>query len=134
MANDSIEQVNEQVSNEQANNILSDVKKQLNADFGDSYDSELLLFINSVIGTLIQIGVGPDEGVTIDASSTWDSIIGNDKRLNSVKTYVALKVKKIFDPPENQAVKQSLEEQIKELEYRIFVTKDLDRINSKSSS
>lgn len=131
MANDVNEQ---QVSNGQANTILGDIKKQLNADFGDSYDSELVLFINSVIGTLIQIGIGPEDGVTIDASTTWDVLLGTDKRLNSVKTYIALKVKKIFDPPENQAVKQALEEEIKEFEYRNFITKDLDRINSKLNS
>ena len=131
MANDVNEQ---QASNGQVSTILEDIKKQLNADFGDSYDSELILFINSVIGTLIQIGIGPEDGVTIDASTTWDVLLGNDKRLNSVKTYVALKVKKIFDPPENQAVKQALEEEIKEFEYRNFITKDLDRINSKLNS
>lgn len=131
MANDVNEQ---QTSNEQVSTILSDIKKQLNADFGDSYDSELILFINSVIGNLIQIGIGPEDGVTIDVSTTWDVLLGNDKRLNSVKTYIALKVKKIFDPPENQAVKQALEEEIKEFEYRNFITKDLDRINSKLNS
>ena len=41
--------------------------------------------------------------------------------LDSVKTYVYLKVKLVFDPPLNSSLMDSFERQIKELEWRLNV-------------
>lgn len=60
--------------------------------------------------------------------------LGDDKRLESVKTYVFLKVKLIFDPPLQSSVIDAYREQIKEFEWRNYITKDNDRIDEEGGS
>lgn len=101
--------------------ILTTVKKTLGIDEADeSFDTDILLFINSVFSTLNQIGVGPDDGFQIeDKVATWDSLLGSDPRLNSVKAYTHLKVRMLFDPPATSFAIKAIEDQARELEVRI---------------
>lgn len=101
--------------------ILDDTKKILGLPVNDeSYDVDVLMHINSALSTLNQLGIGPDEGFLVeDASSTWDEFFGTDNRLNSVKTYVFLYVRKIFDPPATSFHLASMNEQIQELQWRL---------------
>ena len=111
--------------------ILNSIKKMLGIyPTVAEFDSELMLHINSVLASLIQMGVGPaDTGYVITSSTnTWTEFLSGDKRLESVKSYVYLKVRLIFDPPVQSSVIDAFEKQIKELEFRIYVTKDNDRI------
>jgi hypothetical protein len=99
--------------------ILTDVKHQLGLlPSDDSFDGDIMIAVNSAIATLSQLGVGPVEGFEIDTNTTWEQFV-NDKRLNSVKSYIFLKVKLMFDPPGTGFVLQSMERQIQELEFRI---------------
>lgn len=103
--------------------ILDSVKKVLGLtpDY-TAFDIDVIMHINSVFATLNQLGVGPLEGFTIeDNSTTWGEYIGTDKNLSSVKTYVWLKVRVLFDPPTMSFVLTSYEQQIKELEWRLNV-------------
>jgi hypothetical protein len=105
--------------------ILNDVKHNLGLLAEDtSFDVDIIIHINSAIATLTQLGVGPVEGFEIsDANNMWDEFV-DDKRLNSVKSYIFLKVKLMFDPPGTGFVLSSYENQIRELEYRINVVVD----------
>lgn len=114
--------------------ILTDIKKLLGVmQEDDSFDDELVLYINSVAGNLIQMGIGPEEGIDITKESKWSDIIGQDKRFASIKNYIHLKVKLLFDPPTNSTVKQSLDDQVKEFETRNFWTAELDAYKNNKS-
>lgn len=110
------------------NSILTSTKKILNvpADY-TVFDQDIIVHINSAFSTLNQLGLGPDDGFMIDdETATWDTFIGVDNRLNAVRTYVFLRVKLLFDPPVVSVVLQALQEQIKELEWRLMVVRDGD--------
>lgn len=88
----------------------------------DSFDLEIMTHINSVMLTLDQIGVGPVGGFLIeDAEAEWWDLLGEDPRLNAVKTLVWAKVKMLFDVPGTSFHINALQEQIREMEYRLTV-------------
>lgn len=101
--------------------ILTNIKETLNLPAGhDAFDAEILMHINSALGTLNQIGVGPVDGFMVTSNmQVWGDFIGDDKTLNPVKTYVQMRVKLLFDPPEIGFVLTAMKEQIKELEWRL---------------
>lgn len=106
--------------------ILLTVKKLSGVgDQDDSFDTDLITYINSVFGILWQLGVGPAEGYEIeDEGNIWKEFLPDRKYLNAVKTYIALKVKKVFDPPQNTSVLEALNNSINEYEWRINVMVD----------
>lgn len=103
--------------------ILNSTKKMLGLDPDyDAFDLDVMLHINSVFSTLTQLGVGPAEGFQIeDDSATWDTFLGTDVRLNQVKTYVFLRVRLLFDPPQTGFLTTSYEKQIEQIEWRLNV-------------
>lgn len=107
--------------------ILTSIKKMLGMteDYTE-FDTDLIIHINSVFSTLTQIGVGPPEGFMIeDESSEWNDFIGTESKWNFVKTYVYLKVRLLFDPPNSGSVMESINNQIKELEWRLFTEAEI---------
>jgi hypothetical protein len=112
-----------------SDSILTSVKKILSIpeDY-DVFDQDIILHINSVFSTLTQLGIGPVEGFMIaDATAEWDSFIGADLELNAVKTYVCLRVRLLFDPPSSSYAIEAMKEQVKELEWRLNVTREGDQ-------
>lgn len=106
-----------------SDSILTSIKAQLGI-FSEEigFDNDLILNINSVFSTLYQLGVGPDNGFTItDASSTWTEYLSNEVALDMVKAYMYLKVRMLFDPPSNSSYMNSVNEMIKEYEWRLNV-------------
>lgn len=84
------------------------------------FDTDIIIHINSVMLSLNQLGVGPDDGFMITGDEeTWDDFIEDKPILQAVKTYIGLKVKLLFDPPSTSFVLEAYERQIKELEWRI---------------
>ena len=72
-----------------------------------------------------QLGIGPTEGFMIeDSAAKWEEFLGTDKNLNPVKTYVYLRVRMLFDPPTTSFHLASLDEQRKELEWRLNVYRE----------
>lgn len=106
-----------------ADSILDDVRHILNVDSEYTvFDRDLILHINSVFSTLQQLGIGPEDGYMIeDATAEWNEFMGVDARLNAVKTYVYLRVRLLFDPPATSFAITALENQAKELEWRLEV-------------
>lgn len=100
--------------------ILNDVKHNLGLLEGDTaFDTDVMMHINTAISNLTQLGVGPVEGYEISgAENKWDEFV-DDKRLNSVKSYIFLKVTLMFNPPGTGFVLASYERQIQEMEFRI---------------
>lgn len=108
--------------------ILNGTKRILGiADVDDSFDIDVITHINSAFSTLNQLGIGPVEGFMIeDDAPTWDAFLGNDPRLNSVKSYVYLKVRMLFDPPSTARVIEAMESQITQYEWRLNVVREGD--------
>ena len=103
--------------------ILTSIKKLLGIpeDY-TQFDPDVIIHINSVLMILNQLGVGPSEGFSIqDSSAVWTDLVPDTRRIESIKSYVYLKVKLLFDPPQNSAVTSSYEKLIAELESRINI-------------
>jgi len=89
--------------------ILKDIREKVGLDAGtESFDSELLGHINSIIGELNQNGVGKFLVVT-DESQTWADLrdplqVEGNKMFATVPLFVALSTKMIFDPPPPSSV------------------------------
>ena len=87
------------------------------------FEPDLITHINTVFFTLYQLGVGDEPFVIASEDETWDDFhAGTD--LEAVKTYIYLKTRMFFDPPTNSALISAINEQIKELEFRINVAVD----------
>ena len=111
--------------------ILTSIKKMLGIDEEyDCFDTDIILHINSVLMILTQLGVGPSEGFIItDKTATWEDFLNDTKKLESVKSYVYLKVKLLFDPPLSSAVMDATNSLIRELEWRLNVAGEEDEQN-----
>lgn len=103
--------------------ILASVKKLLNIEEDDmSFDTDIGILINNEFMTLHQLGIGPDEGFAIeDASTKWFDFSTDKTLINTVKTFVFMKVRMIFDPPASSVVAESYNSRIRELEWRLNV-------------
>jgi hypothetical protein len=108
--------------------ILTSTKKILGLDASyTAFDPDVTTHINSAFSTLTQLGVGPAEGFMIeDETAVWDDflVMTDDLQYNSIKTYVYLRVRMLFDPPATSFVIAALNEQIKELEWRLNVHRE----------
>lgn len=86
----------------------------------DSFDADILTYINSAFYSLRQIGVGPKEGFVITgADQTWNDFDTNASLIGEVKTYIQQKVRLLFDPPNNSFLVSAIQENLKELEFRL---------------
>lgn len=117
--------------------ILTTVKKLNNvAEEYDVFDIDFIVHINSVFMSLWQMGVGPKTPFSIeDENASWDEFIPADNPYyNAVKSYVALKVGMLFDPPSNGTLNNSKEKQISELEWRLNWAAELGLASKVASS
>lgn len=108
------------------NSILNSIKKRLGiSEEYEHFDDDIIMDINSVFSILTQMGVGPSTGFIIDdQDAEWTDFMEDMIKLEFVKTYVYLKVRLMFDPPQSSAVTESINRQISELEWRIFIQAD----------
>lgn len=100
--------------------ILNTIKSMLGGIEDDNtFDTDIIVLINSAFQTLRQLGVGPAKGFTIsDSTSTWTDF-STGPEISNVKTYIYLKVKTIFDPPSSSTVMDAYKATISELEWRL---------------
>lgn len=108
--------------------ILNSIKAQLGICADDtSFDTELIVHINSVLAHVTQLGVGPKEGVSIvDDSATWEQLILDSMTLQNVKSLVYLRVKILFDPSASATVMKAHQEMAQEMEWRLLVQAEHD--------
>lgn len=102
--------------------ILTSIKKLLGIEeFYEHFDQDVITHINSAFFTLNQLGVGPEEGFSIqDKNKTWEAFT-EVSDLEAIKTYVYLKVRLVFDPPQIGHLVEAIRLQITELEWRLNV-------------
>ena len=101
--------------------ILESVKKLINAEGDEYFDTDIIIHINTIFSVLQQMGVGPEEGFSIDDDkSTWDEFTEDEPIFNMVKTYMAIRVKLFFDiASSNSYYITQLQAEADELEWRI---------------
>lgn len=105
------------------NSVLHSIKKPMGLEPEDnSYDSDLIFHINSVFLDLLQLGVGSITGFQIvDEKDIWSDFIPDSVLQNSVKEYVYLRVRLLFDPPTSATLVESMNNSINRLEWRIKI-------------
>ena len=104
--------------------ILTSIKKMLGiAEEYEQFDADIIMHINSVFMILTQLGVGPSEGFSIeDDSAIWSDFIQDSTNIESVKSYVYLRVKLLFDSTSlGSPVIEAMNRQISELEWRLNI-------------
>lgn len=103
--------------------ILTSIKKTLGiAEEYEHFDSDIIMHINSTFMILTQIGVGPEEGFSIKGKEeVWSDFITSEYSIELVKSYTFLRVKLLFDPPNNNALSESMNKMLNEFEWRIIV-------------
>ena len=107
--------------------ILLSVKKVLGiaAEYL-AFDEDVIMHINTALSTLTQLGVGPAAGFTVDnVDDDWNDFVDpTDHQYNAVKSYVFLRVRMLFDPPQTSYLINAMTDQIKELEWRLNVHRE----------
>lgn len=112
--------------------ILTSIKKMVGITAEDTqFDVDIVTHINSVFADLTQMGVGPSKGFSIwDDSAIWDDFISDSLLLQSVKSYMYLRVKILFDSASmGSATLASYERQIAQWEWRLNVAAESEEIN-----
>ena len=103
------------------NSILGSIKQMLGIDQSDtSFDDELIMHTNGALMIMTQLGVGPSGGFMITSDTEeWTDLLGDRTDLNLVFTDTYLRVRLIFDPPQNSFLVAAIEKQIAEYDWRI---------------
>ena len=105
--------------------ILPSIKKLLviNPEY-KAFDTDKIIHINTVFGILNQLGIGPSEGFYVEHGyEKWsDYTTANNE--NMIRTFVYLKVRLMFDPPTSSVLKDSINNTLAELEWRLYLEGD----------
>lgn len=104
--------------------ILNSTKKSLGIAAEYTYfDTDIIIHINSVFSSLELLGVGPsgDQFIITGPDETWDEFLGTQKNVNMVKSYIYMRVRLIFDPPQSGFGLDSLQKQIDKMEWLMMV-------------
>lgn len=110
--------------------ILVTIKKLLGIAKNDkSFDTDIVIHINSILMVLAQEGVIREGFLITDDSEIWMDCLIDQTNLEAIKTLIYLRVRLLFDPPSNSFVINSMNEQIKEFEWRLYTWKDNERID-----
>ena len=106
--------------------ILTSIKKLLGiTEDYDYFDQDIIMHINAAFMVLTQLGIGPSEGFLVtDDTDTWSDFIDDSTNLGSIQSYVYMKVKLMFDPPQNSFTVDSMTKLVNELEWRLNVAAD----------
>ena len=100
--------------------VLADVKNMLDIEWNNyDFDVELKLFINSAFSTPEMLGA-PTRATVADQEATWEQLLGGANP-PEIKPFVYLKVKQLFDPPQNAFLVTAMQHQLDELSWRITV-------------
>lgn len=109
--------------------ILVTVKKLMNIDPEEqAFDTDIVLLINSEFMVLKQLGIGPENGFSIsDYNEKWSDFTNDKDLIDTLKIYVALRVRMLFDPPASSIVADAINSRISECEWRLNVQAETNR-------
>jgi len=104
--------------------VLDDIKKYVGIEDGyTGFDFPLLVELQATLHTLSQLGV-TISNETVMGIEEWEDVIAETDSISSIKSYVCLKVKMVFDPPANTSILENLTARLRELESRILISCD----------
>lgn len=109
-----------------SNSILETIKKLsgINKDY-HVFDLDLIVSINSSFMILNQLGIGPEKPFSIKGSEeTWKDFFGDEEIFELAKSYIHLRSKLLFDPPNSGVLHEAVERQISEFEWRMHIQAD----------
>lgn len=107
--------------------IMLSTKKNVGiAEHDDSFDLDLIMNINTALAFAHQLGVGPELGFEINGpEETWLEFLGSESPLlNPVKTYIWLRVRMMFDPPQTSYHIKAANDLLREHEARIIMQRE----------
>lgn len=107
--------------------ILKGTKKILGLDEAyTEFDFDVITHVNTCFVRLKQLGIGPTGGFMIESDQEkWQDFTQGELDLNSVKTFVYLKVRLVFDPPGLSHHITAIKDQITELEHCLLTERNL---------
>ena len=102
--------------------ILKTIKQLVGCpDDFEQFDLDLTIHINSAFATLTHLGVGPKGGYRITGvDNAWSEFEEDTQKLSLIKDYVYIKTRLLFDPPTSGSLMDSLKEQLREMEWRLY--------------
>ena len=107
--------------------LLTIRKMRVGNEEDDSFDLDLLTHINTALYILRQHNVGDTRFVVTGTDETWSDFLGEDlDALQGVITYVDVYVHLMFDPPSSSYHTNLLNDQKRELEFRLNISTDPD--------
>ena len=99
--------------------ILNDIKPAVGVGENNlGFDDELLLHINSIKSSLVQMGLSEYELIEIEAVTDWPTL-SNETLNGLVKQYFSLKARELFDPIPSETIAKTMANAIMQLEGRI---------------
>lgn len=116
-----------------ADSILDSVKRSCDIVVDDtSFDGKLIMYTNAMFSVVSDLGIGPAGGYSIvDNTATWEDFATTDPQLtddedllNSLKLYVGLRVRYLFDPPTLSFVIEAMDRQVAEFTSRISMRRE----------
>lgn len=108
--------------------ILTSVKAILGLEEDYTpFDNELIIHINSFFEVLHQLGAGRSGFEIRDKTATWADFIGDGKWVPCIKTWMALRVRQVWDSVESNSLMSMLDEKIDEFTQRIIISLEYDK-------
>lgn len=107
-----------------SDSILLTIKKLLGDDeYYEVFHTDIITAINTSFMVLNQIGVGPKRPFSISGvDEKWTDFMGDAiSDFEGVKSYIYLRSKLLFDPPNSGVLHEAMERQTKEYEWRLLV-------------
>jgi len=106
--------------------ILNSTKKILGVSVEyNVFDLDIITHINAAFSILHQLGIPADGYFIEDELAKWGEIPDIiPSQLHLIKTYVYLKVRYLFDPPGTSFLLTATDNQIKEYEWRLNVSRE----------
>lgn len=102
--------------------ILTSIKKLLGiTEDYEAFDLDVIAAINSAFMTLNQIGVGTSKPFSIKDKTTVWSDFTNIEDYEAMKSYIYLKTRLLFDPPQSSSVIDAMERMASEYEWRLNI-------------
>jgi hypothetical protein len=104
------------------NSIFDSIKKKLGpAVLSNFFDDDILSYINTYLSRLNTIGIGTPGFKVTDSTQTWTDFEPLFDHLCGIDTYVYLRCRLVFDPPQNSNITAVIEKQIDELTWTLEV-------------
>ena len=101
--------------------ILTTIKKLLGiAENDESFDTDIIVHINTFLRRLNQLGIGKRGFRIRDKSSKWsDFVLEGQETFEQIVDYVFIRTRLLFDPPQNGSAIKAMEDTSRELEWLI---------------